>query len=31
MVDKPSEKISDINNGTIVCVDGDSGIILIEE
>lgn len=31
MVDKLSEKISDINNGTIVCVDGDSGIILIEE
>ncbi len=31
MVDKPSEKISDINNGTIVCVDGDSGVILIEE
>ena len=31
MVDKLSEKISDINNGTIVCVDGDSGVILIEE
>ena len=31
MVDKLSEKISDINNGTTVCVDGDSGIILIEE